>query len=264
MRSSLKGLRTLLTELKLKHVASRLEDVLLEDHCADKSHMEFLESFLSVEVEHRRAAAMEVRLRHAGFPSFDKPLKLDGFDFAKRQGITKRQIVELTGNFLWIDKAYNILFFGGSGLGKSFLACYIGMKAIEAGYNVIFMTMNSLAHLLKTEEMLSRSRNKMKRLRNCDLLIIDEVASTVLERQEVSRLYQLLYETYQDTSLIVTANKGFEDWGSALGDRVVTAAVMDRLIHRCEMFNIEGESWRLEDQRSILGNLLKGGAGNAE
>jgi DNA replication protein DnaC len=62
----------------------------------------------------------------------------------------------------------------------------------------------------------------------------------------------------------VTANKGFEDWGSALGDPVVTAAVMDRLIHRCEMFNIEGESWRLEDQRSILDSLLKGGEENAQ
>jgi len=264
MGPSLKALQSQLTELKLKHVASRLEEVLLEDHCADKSHMEFLESFLSVEVAHRRATAAEIRLRHAGFPSFDKPLGLDGFDFAKRQGVTKRQIVELTSNFLWIDKAYNILFFGGSGLGKSFLACHIGMKAIEAGYSVIFVTMNSLAHLLKTEGMLTRSKSKMKRLRNCDLLIIDEVASTALDRQEVSKLFQLLYEVYQTTSLIVTANKGFEDWGSALGDPVVTAAVMDRLIHRCEMFNIEGESWRLEDQRSILQNLLKGGDGNAQ
>ncbi len=59
----------------------------------------------------------------------------------------------------------------------------------------------------------------------------------MLECKEVSRLFQLFYEVYQNTSLIATANKGFGDWGSALGDPMVTAAVMARLIHRCEMFN---------------------------
>jgi len=38
----------------------------------------------------------------------------------------------------------------------------------------------------------------------------------------------------------------------------VTAAVMDRLLHKCEIFNIGGESWRIEKQQSILDNLIGG------
>ena len=259
MDDSLKALKTQLVTLNLKHLLAQLENVALDTRHSEKSHIQFLQDVLDVEILQRRQLGMEKRLRCANFPTFDKPIQLDAYDFAKRQGVTKRQIVELTSNFLWIEKAYNVLFFGGSGLGKSFLASYIGYKAVEAGYNVIFISMNNLAHLLKTEAMLSRSRAKMKRLRGCDLLILDEVANTVLDRQEGNRLFQLISDFYQQTSLIVTANKGFEDWERTLGDTVVTAAVMDRLLHKCEIFNLGGDSWRLEAQRSILGDLLKGG-----
>lgn len=259
----LKVLKNQLGMLNLKHLSAQLETVLLDTRHADKSHIQFLQDVLGVEITRRRQLSMEKRLRHANFPIFDKPLQLDTYDFAKRQGVAKRQIVELTSNFLWIEKAYNVLFFGGSGLGKSFLACYIGYKAVEAGYDVMFISMNNLAHLLKTESMLSRSRGKMKRLRGCDLLILDEVANTVLDRQEGNQLYQMVSDFYQQTSMIITANKGFEDWERTLGDKVVTAAVMDRLLHNCEIFNLAGDSWRLEAQRSILGGLLKGGGKDA-
>lgn len=258
MDDSLRTLRNQLSELKLKHLVLQLDNVMLEHSCSDKSYAQFLQDILAVEIRQRRSLSMDKRLRYANFPTFDKPLDLNVYDFAKRQGVSKRQMVELTSNFLWIDRAYNVLFFGGSGLGKSFLASYIGYKAIEAGYNVIFISMNNLAQLLKTESVLSRSKTKMKRLRSCDLLIIDEIGNTVLDRQEANRLFQLISDFYQQTSLIVTANKGFEDWSQTLGDNVVTAAVMDRLLHKCEIFNIDGGSWRLDNQQSILRNLLKG------
>ncbi|MDO9534049.1 MAG: IS21-like element helper ATPase IstB [Bacillota bacterium] len=260
MDTSLQTLRKQLMELKLKHLAEHLGNFMLEASCSDKPYAQFMQEFLSLEIRHRRTMSMDKRLRYANFPSFDKPLDLNSYDFAKRPGVTKRQIIELTSNFLWIDKAYNVLFLGGSGLGKSFLSCYIGYKAIEVGYNVIFVSMNTLAHLLKTESVLSRSKTKMKRIRNCDLLILDEVANTVLDRQEGNLLFQLVSDFYQQASLIVTSNKGFEDWAKVLGDNVVTAAIMDRLLHKCEIFNLGGDSWRMEDQQSILRNLLKGGA----
>ena len=81
----------------------------------------------------------------------------------------------------------------------------------------------------------------------------------MLDRQKSNRLFQLICDFYQQTSLIVISNKGFADWAQTLGDNVVTAAVMDRLLHKCEIFNIDGDSWRLSNQQSILKGLLKGG-----
>ncbi len=259
MDDSIHVLKKQLLELKLKHLAANLDEVLLAASCSDKPYAEILQEFLGVEIHQRRAARMTRRLRQANLPTFDTPLDLDCYDFARRTGVSKRQITELTSNFLWIEKAYNVLFFGGSGLGKSFLASLIGYKAIQAGYDVFFTSLHDLAHLLKTEQALSRSKSKLKLLRACDLLIIDEIGNSVLDRQEGNRLFQLICDFYQQTSLIVISNKGFADWAQTLGDNVVTAAVMDRLLHKCEIFNIDGDSWRLSNQQSILKGLLKGG-----
>jgi len=256
MDDTLRPLRNQLLELKLKYLAAQLDDFMLSTSCSDKPYADLLQEFLSVEICQRRTVSRDKRLRLANIPTFDTPLDLDAYDFAKRTGVSKRQIVELTSSFRWIDKAYNILFFGGSGLGKSFLASYITYKAIEAGYSAFFISLHDLTQLLKTEHLLSRSKTRLKRLRACDLLVIDEIGNTVLDRQEGNKLFQLISDFYQQTSLIVISNKAFDDWAQALGDQVVTAAIMDRLLHKCEIFNIDGDSWRLENKRSILKDLL--------
>lgn len=262
MDDNIKHLKNQLGELKLKYLAARLDDFITDASHHEKNHIQFLREALDVEIGQRRQAGMDKRLRYANLPVFDKTLDLNLFDFGKRRGITKRQILELSGNFLWIDKAYNVLFLGGSGLGKSFLASYLGYKAIESGYNVIFISMNNLSQLLKTETVLMRSKARMKRIRNCDMLIIDEVGNAVLDRQEANKMFQLICDFYQQTSLIMTSNKSFDAWSQTMGDAVITTAVLDRILHKCEIFNIDGDSWRIEDQQSILKNLLKEGAGH--
>lgn len=258
MTDNLKDLRNQLRELKLKHLAENLDDFILETGQQEKPYPQFLQEALNIEIKQRRKINMEKRLKYANLPTFDKGLDLNAFDFGKRRGVTKRQIMELADNFLWIDKAYNILFLGSSGLGKSFLACYLGYRAIKTGYSVIFISMNNLAQLLRTEAVLSRSKAQIKRIRNCDLLILDEVGSAVLDRQEANKTFQLICDFYQQTSIILTSNKGFDLWAQTLGDSVITTAVLDRILHKCEIFNIDGDSWRIEDQQSILNDLLKG------
>jgi len=259
MDNQLASLKSQLQELNLKHLAAKLDNLMLESYSLEKPNSVFLQEVLQVEVEGRRKASMGKRLRFANLPVFDKDFDLDLFDFGRRHGVSKRQIMELASNFVWIDKAFNVLFLGSSGLGKSFLASYLGYKAMESGYNVIFVSMNNLAQLLKTESILMRSKARMKRIRNCDLLILDEVGNAVLDRQEANKVFQLICDFYQETSIILTSNKGFEEWTQTLGDAVITTAVLDRLLHKCEIFNLDGESWRIADQQSILKNLLKAG-----
>jgi DNA replication protein DnaC len=262
MADTMKDLRSQLKELKLKHLAEKLDDFILETSNQEKPYSQFLQEALNVEIQQRRKVSMDKRLKYANMPIFDKGLDLNAFDFGKRQGVSKRQIIELSVNFLWVDKAYNILFLGSSGLGKSFLASYLGFKAIEAGYSVIFISMNNLSQLLRTEAILSRSKAQMKRIRNCDLLILDEIGNAVLDRQDANKMFQLICDFYQQTSMILTSNKSFDLWSQTLGDSVITTAVLDRILHKCEIFNIDGDSWRIEEQQSILNDLLKGDNNN--
>ena len=53
------------------------------------------------------------------------------------------------------------------------------------------------------------------------------------------------------TSLIITSNKGFDEWADFLGDAAITTAILDRLIHRCEIIIMTGSSCRLEHHQSI-------------
>lgn len=259
MDNQLTLIKKQLEELNLKHLAAGLDNFMLESCREEKTNSTFLQEALHVELCGRRGVSMGKRLRYANLPVFDKDFNLDLFDFGRRQGVSKRQIIELSSNFVWIDKAFNVLFLGSSGLGKSFLACYLGYKAIEAGYNVVFISMNNLSQLLRTESILMRSKARMKRIRNCDMLILDEIGNAVLDKQEANKVFQLVCDFYQQTSIILTSNKGFEAWAQTLGDAVITTAVLDRLLHKCEIFNLDGESWRIADQQSILKNLLKEG-----
>ncbi|WP_238473215.1 ATP-binding protein [Desulforamulus profundi] len=57
---------------------------------------------------------------------------------------------------------------------------------------------------------------------------------------------------YQNTSVIVTSNKGFDEWPEFFGDPVITAAILDRLVHNSELYNMTGDSYRLQHRNTIF------------
>ncbi|WP_160315578.1 ATP-binding protein, partial [Thermincola ferriacetica] len=63
---------------------------------------------------------------------------------------------------------------------------------------------------------------------------------------EANMLFGLINKLYQQTSIIITSNKGFEEWREFLGDPVITSAMLDRLMYKCELFNITADSYRLK------------------
>ena len=91
----------------------------------------------------------------------------------------------------------------------------------------------------------------MKFLRKADLVIIDEVGFMPLTPTEANLFFGFVSGMSEKTSLIITSNKGFDEWADFLGDATITTAILDRLIHHCEIINMTGNSYRLEHHRSI-------------
>jgi len=225
-----------------------LEKVVERASNRNSSYLDFIYELLKGEMAYHQRKAEERRTKRAGFP-FVKTV--DDFDFGFQRSITRKQVNQLL-EMQWIEKAYNLVFLGPPGVGKTHLAVAIGMEAAKKGYRVSFTSMEELIRHLKTEPTASRSRQSIKRIKTSDLVIIDEIGFMPISRQEANLFFQLVSSCYERTSLIITSNKGFEDWAELLGDVVIATAVLDRIAHHSEIFNMTGDSYRLKHRDTIL------------
>jgi len=128
----------------------------------------------------------------------------------------------------------------------------LGITAVNAGYKTVFIHMEQLIHAFRTKEISIKSRHKLKKLSQADLVIIDEIGFQPLTRSEANMLFGVVNQLYQQTSMILTSNKGVAEWGEFMGDPVITTAMLDRLMHKCEIFDMDGDSYRLAHRERIL------------
>jgi len=82
--------------------------------------------------------------------------------------------------------------------------------------------------------------------------ILDEVGFMPVSKAEAHLLFSFISACYEQKSLIVTSNKGFDDWADFLGDPVIATAILDRLIFKCEIFNLTGDGYRIRHRQTIL------------
>ncbi len=248
MSSQLKEVKAQLGQLRLAGAKEQLDDLLATAVTEELTPLEFTRRLLNQELAVRNANSLKKRMKRACFP---EQKRIESFDFAFQQSVSKQQMMQLM-DMCWLEKAFNLFFLGPPSIGKTHLAISLGVKAVESGYHVSFTTLDQLIELLKTEVVLARSKRRLKQILNANLVIIDEVGFLPVNRQEANMLYQLVSRFYQQTSVIITSNKGFDEWTEFLGDTAITTAILDRLIHSSEIFNMSGDSYRVSHRNTIL------------
>lgn len=109
--------------------------------------------------------------------------------------------------------------------------------------------MNALIKILSRADIQKSSLFRLKRIQKADLLIIDEIGYTPIERKEANLFFMLVSERYERSSIILTSNKNFKEWAEMFGDEIMTTALLDRLLHHAEIFSLEGESYRITHRK---------------
>ncbi|MCL6499683.1 MAG: IS21-like element helper ATPase IstB [Firmicutes bacterium] len=238
-------LTTLLERMKMEHLLAQLDGVCEQAAKGDLDYKGFLAQALEAEWRGRHQRGVESRLRLARFPWIKT---LEQFDFDFQPSLDRKVIRELAG-LSWVERAHNVVLLGPPGVGKTHLAVALGVKAVEAGYSVLFLTLEGLMGRLVRARHENRLERTLQQLVYPRVLILDELGYLPLTREEASLFFRLLVRRYERASLIVTSNKSFADWGEVFHDQVLATAILDRLLHHATTLNIKGESYRLREKK---------------
>lgn len=233
-----------LRKLRLLKSGERIEALLQQAAAKELPYAEFLEQVLGEEVAAKTSRNISMRTAMARFP-FVKPL--EGFDFTYQPSIDKRQVHTLASCH-FIEHGDNVIVLGPPGVGKTHLAVSLGLKAIEAGYRVLFTTAANLITVLTRAHAEGRLEDKLKVYTAPRLLIVDEIGYLPIDRQGANLFFQLISRRYERGPMILTSNQSFGAWGDVFGDRVIATAILDRLLHHAVTLNIRGNSYRLREK----------------
>ncbi len=242
MSTDAEHLRAQLRTLGLRAMAEVCEAEAAKAAKSQTTYTAFLARLVAEELAAKVDRSVNARIANARRPARKT---LEDFDFAFQPGLAAARVREL-GELAFLQSATNILLVGPPGVGETHLALAWALKACLARKRVLVTQASALLDGLVAAQVSGTLGRQLQQLRGQELLVIDELGYTPMDPQRATLFFQLVSQKYAHSSIIVTTNVPFDQWGRIFGDdEVIAAALLDRLLHYSEVFAISGPSYRL-------------------
>ncbi|MDX3076716.1 IS21-like element helper ATPase IstB [Streptomyces sp. NPDC088354] len=235
-------IRATAAKLGLPHLAEALNQYIQRADEAKMGYIDLIDLVLAEELAVRDDRRFRNGLRLSKLPHHKT---LEEYDFSFQPELDPRKVRNLAALSFVEDKA-NVALLGPPG--KTHIAVALAVAACRAGYSIYFTSLDDMVRHLKAAEDQGRLMSKLTGYLRPAVLVVDEVGYQPLERAEANLVFQVVSKRYEKGSIILTSNKTFGEWGQVFGDEVLATAILDRLLHHCEVVPINGNSYRLKNR----------------
>lgn len=248
MTSITKTIREQCKQLRLPALATALEEQTRQAEQQKTTYLAFLNHLLQTEIDQRMQKDKIRRQKQARLPL---SYNLDLYDYNSTAAMEAASLKALR-ELKWVEQNFNLILMGPSGTGKTFIAAGLCFDGIEQGYRANFQTIDSLIKTLRMKDMTKKAAAEYKRILSAHLLVIDDIMMLPMQKTDAVALFNLINELHEKASLIITTNKAPKQWVETLQDEVLTTAILDRILYRCEIVKLEGKSYRMQNRKSIF------------
>jgi DNA replication protein DnaC len=241
-------IRTTATRLGLPHLARTLAELTARADTEAMGYLDFLDLVLEEELAVRDERRFRSALRLSKLPHHKT---LDEYDFAFQPDLDPRKIRDLA-TLAFVQAKANVALLGPPGVGKTHIAVALAVAACRAGFTAYFTSLDDMVRHLTAADDIGRLTRKLHTYLRPNVLVIDEVGYQPLERAQANLVFQVISKRYEKGSTLLTSNKSFGEWGQVFGDEVLATAILDRLLHHCDVVAINGPSYRLKNRLTAV------------
>lgn len=240
-------LKSVLRRLKLSGMLATLADRLALARQQKMPHQDFLLMALSDEASRRDSLSASLRAAKA---RLDPEMQLESWDATAKVTYDKALLNEIV-SLRFLEANAHVAMVGPVGVGKTFLAHALGHIACRRGYSVVAVRADKMLKTLKHARLDNTYEAELRKLIAVDLLIVDDFGLDAMDATESRDAYEILTERHRAGSMVVTSNRGPDEWHATFADPIRAQAAIDRFTSGAYDLVIEGESYRARQKPSL-------------